>query len=183
LVPSPITNQVLVGIVNGDVIGEGTKMGEPGLKLEVAHLLIPGATLRTPSAAADERDRNPIADSPLGNRPANRFHDTGKLMARDVRQYDVWVVPLPAMPVAQANTARHHLEDHAVAARHRVLNVLNLRCLAKRPVNDGLHSIIPLQPVGQIILFDQGTSGEMFIVLKFRILAATSAPFTEPLSR
>jgi hypothetical protein len=147
-------------------------MCESGLKLEIADLLVSRVTLRTPAATADEWNRDPVTHVPMSNRLAHSHYDAGQFMAGNVRQYNVRVVPLPAMPVTQANAARHDFQHYGIAPWCRVLYVLNLRRLTKRPVNDSFHSVFSSPAILRSSYIGDGCCREMFIALKFRILAS-----------
>src|SRR4029078_7919586 len=57
-------HQIRVSIVQRGVLGKRSPMGEARLLLSRTDLSVPGPTPLTPTAAADERDRHPIADPP-----------------------------------------------------------------------------------------------------------------------
>ena len=62
---------------------------------------------------------------PFTDTLAHRLHNARQFMAGDMRQYNVRIVSLPAVPVAQANASRHHFNDYATGRRHRVRHLLD----------------------------------------------------------
>ena len=111
-------DEVQIGPVDRDEFGERAPVGEAGLELVVANLLLSRLTLRAFAAAADEGNRHAIARLPFPDVLADGFDDAGKLMARHMGQRDVLVVPDPAVPVAAANARRldAHARPHALRA-------------------------------------------------------------------
>jgi hypothetical protein len=95
-----------VGNVDDDQLGERPPMREPRLLLVVAHLLLAAKAGRASTARADERRRDPIAELPTADLASGLRDDAGELVARDVRQPDVPVMPHPAVPVAAAQPRR-----------------------------------------------------------------------------
>ena len=106
-------------------------MGETRLELVVAHLMIARDALRAGAAAADKRQGHPVAGGPTAHIFAHRGHNAGQLMPGHVRQMNIGVVPHPAVPVAAAQTGRHHLQDHTIWIRGRVRYLLNGEGLLK----------------------------------------------------
>src|SRR3954453_1078635 len=84
-------HQIGVCIVPGGVLGEGSPMGEAGLLLRRTDLSVPRPTPLAPTAAADERDRHPIADPPSADLLPDLGHNPGKLVTRHVREDDLLV--------------------------------------------------------------------------------------------
>ena len=65
-------------------------------------------------------------------------------MTGNMRQFDIRISTLPAMPIAQANAARHDLYNDTVVSRCRVVNLLDLRSFTKLSVKHCLQTIEPL---------------------------------------
>src|SRR3954462_13932741 len=106
-------HQVDVSGVQRDELGQRAPVGEARLGLVQADL--PGAVpARTTSpAGTDERHRHPVTDPPPAHPVADRGHRAGQLVAGDVRNGDVRVVAGPGVPVAAADPAGRHPNDHA----------------------------------------------------------------------
>lgn len=95
-------HEVLVGIIDRDIFGEGTPMGEAGLELRFADLLVAGTAFMAMAAAGDERNGNAVAGLEAGDVSADCGDDAGKFMTGDVRQANIRVMPHPAVPIAPA---------------------------------------------------------------------------------
>ena len=78
-------NKILIRVVNSHILGKRTPMGEPGLKLMIANLLVSRMTLRTLTAAAHKGHCDSITDLPFRNRVTYRFNNTCQLVTRDMR--------------------------------------------------------------------------------------------------
>ncbi len=89
-------------------------MREAGLKLVVAHLLVPGMAFGAMPARRHERHRDAVADFPFLYLLAHRFHHARELVVWNVGELDVGVVAHPAMPVAAADPRGHDLDDRAM---------------------------------------------------------------------
>ena len=100
-------------------------MRESSLELEIANLMISRQTLITPAAPANKRHRNAVPGAPIVYMPADFLNDPGELMAGDVRQFNIRVVPLPAVPVATTDTARHDPDYDTVGGGLRVRHLLD----------------------------------------------------------
>ena len=120
-------------------------MGEAGLKLVVADLLVPGMALRAVPAAADKRHRHPLTDLEPIDLAAHRLDRARKLMAWHMRQRDVRIMPHPAMPVASAHARRLHPDHDAMGLGARIRQRDQLRRLRKGFVENGFHHGIPEQ--------------------------------------
>ena len=66
-------DEIEIGLVDRDEFGERPPMGEAGLELMVADLLISRLTLGAFAAAANERNRHAIARLPFPARPCRRL--------------------------------------------------------------------------------------------------------------
>src|SRR5690606_23588898 len=92
-------------------------MGETGLLLVVADLVIAGSTLFTTTAGADERNRHPIAHAPARHGVTDRLHNTGQFVAWNVGQADAVIMAHPAVPVTPAQAGCLHT-DYRAGGRH-----------------------------------------------------------------
>lgn len=122
-----------------DELRKRPPMSEARLKLRIADLLVTAVALGTRATPADKGHRYTVADLPPGDVPANFRHDAGKLMPGNMRQLDVRIMPLPAVPVAAADAGAPHLYDHAVTLRRRVFDVHQARRLGKGFVDNCFH--------------------------------------------
>ena len=96
-------DEVHVGPVDRDELGERAPVREARLGLAVADLVVAGEALRARAARAHERDRDPIARRPALDPVADGLDDAGQFVPGDVREPpDVRVVAHPAVPVAAA---------------------------------------------------------------------------------
>ena len=101
------------------------------------------------AAAADERHRNPIADSPPRHTFADACDGAGELMTGHVRQHDVRIVPHPAMPVAPAKARGLDLDHQALGTGRRIGHGPDRGLLAELFVDDGFHGAgLPLETCG-----------------------------------
>jgi hypothetical protein len=100
-------------------------MREARLELVVADLLVAGCTLRAVAAATNERQRDPITDAPRRHALTDRLYDACEFVPGHMRQHDIRVVPLPAVPVAETHAARHDLENDAASGCYRVRDLLD----------------------------------------------------------
>src|SRR3546814_11519121 len=97
--------------------GKRCPMGETGLELVGANLLVSRMTLGAAAATGDERNRHAVTDPEAPHVASGRHHLAGRFMARHMRQADIRIMAHPAMPVAAAKTARADPDDDAVAGR------------------------------------------------------------------
>ena len=114
-------------------------MRESRLELEIANLVISRQTLIAPAAPANKRHRNAVPGAPVVYIPTDFLNDPGEFMAGDVRQFDVGVVPLPAVPVATTDTARHDPDYDTVSLGHRIRYLLDCGRKLKVSIEYGLH--------------------------------------------
>ncbi len=114
-------------------------MRETGLGLPLAHLVVPGRAGRTGTAGADERHGDPVAGPPPSHPGAHRLDDPGEFVAGHVRQGDVGVVPLPAVPVAAAQPRGLDPHDDPVLRRLRIGDLPHLGRLAVPLEHHGPH--------------------------------------------
>ena len=114
-------DEVDVGPVERDQLGERAPVREARLRLAVADLALPGAALLAVAARADERHGHALAGSPPPHAGADGLDDPGELVAGDVREAaDVGVVADPAVPVRAAEPARVDADDRAEWRRSRI---------------------------------------------------------------
>ena len=95
-------------------------MGKPRLKLLVTDLVVARVALRASAAAANKRQRDAISGLPIGDTRANSFDDSGKLMARYVRQANIRIMPHPAVPIASAQACCSDRKHHAAGGRYGI---------------------------------------------------------------
>jgi hypothetical protein len=114
-------------------------MRESRLELEIANLVISRQTLIASAAPANKRHRNAVPGAPIVYMPADFLNNPGEFMAGDVRQFDIRVVPLPAVPVTAANTARHDPDDDTVGSGHGIRYLLDFGRKLKVSVEYGFH--------------------------------------------
>ena len=109
------TNQVDVGVMDRDVLGEGPPVGKPRLGLMVADLVISGVALRAGAAGTHEWDGHAIALFPSGDAFPRLLNDSCQLVPRHMREdTDVRIVTQPAMPIAATDPARLDADDYAI---------------------------------------------------------------------
>jgi hypothetical protein len=77
------------------------------------------------AASADERHCHAVAGTPFANALTYRLHDAGQLVPGHVRQHDIRIVSLPAVPVTQADAGGHDLENDTALRQHRIGDLLN----------------------------------------------------------
>ncbi|MNI08426.1 hypothetical protein D3C73_614640 [compost metagenome] len=114
-------------------------MGEARLELVGADLLVAGMALRAMAAAGDEGYGDAIADLEAHHALALCRHLAGQFMARNMRQLDIRVMALPAVPVAAAEAGRANLDDNTAEGRLGIGKRPDLRHLFERFVIHGLH--------------------------------------------
>jgi hypothetical protein len=114
------SDQVRVGGVQGDVLGEGTPVREAGLGLPWTDLSLATEAPFTAAAPADEGGGHPGADRPASNVGTHRDDLTDQLVPRNVRECNAIVMTRPGMPVTAAQTRRMHPHDHPTGRRHRI---------------------------------------------------------------
>jgi len=113
-------DQVHLGVRNRHVLGEGSPVVETRLQLTGADLLVSGPALRTGAAGTDERHRHPVTRPPAGDLAAHLGDGAGQFMPGHVRQFDVRIVALPAVPVAATQAGGLDLHHHTVRPWCRV---------------------------------------------------------------
>ena len=118
-------------------------MGEAGLELMVANLVVARRTLRAGPAAADKGQSHAVAGSPAADRPPHRLDDSGELVAGYVRRRDIGIVALPAVPVAATQAGGFDLNHHTSVGWRRIGQGLDGGRLGEFFVKDSFH-ILPL---------------------------------------
>jgi hypothetical protein len=109
-------------MIDGHKLCKRSPVGEPGLELSVAHLLLAPSTGLALAARAHEGNGDPVTDMPSLDSRADAGDHAGELMARDVGESDTRIVTHPAMPVTSAQTSGCHLNDHAGVRANGVIN-------------------------------------------------------------
>ena len=132
-------NQVRLGVVDGDVLGERPPVREAGLKLMVAYLVVSRDTLGADAAAADKGERHSVAALPLGYVRSDVLNHSGQLVARDMRQRNIGIVPHPAVPVTAADPGSLSSDDDASPGGRGVGHALNGYGSGERFEDDGFH--------------------------------------------
>jgi hypothetical protein len=112
-------DQVHVGRVQGDDLGEGAPVREARLLLVGADLRIAGEAPLAAPATAHEGHGHTIARVPAGDLRPDLGDDPGELVPRHMRERDV-VVPGPRVPIAAAHPRGHHLHENAVGGQIRL---------------------------------------------------------------
>lgn len=80
-------------------------MGEPRLRLVVAHLVVAAPARGTGPAAANKRRRHAFPAAPPPNLWAHGHYSSREFVPRNVgHRGDVRIVTLPTMPIAAAQT-------------------------------------------------------------------------------
>jgi hypothetical protein len=110
------------------------------------------------AATTDEWQRYPVAGAPVIDSLAHGLHDSRQLMPGNVGHHDIRIVSLPAVPVAQADAARHYLQHYAAFRRDRIRNLLYLQWACKRPVNDGSHAASFSSAINAVIVSQRGAA-------------------------
>ncbi|MNE23122.1 hypothetical protein D3C80_1163650 [compost metagenome] len=114
-------------------------MGEAGLELRFADLLVAGAALMAVAAAGNERHGDTVAGLEAGDVLADCGDDAGEFVAGNMRQADIRIMPHPAVPVAAAEAGRLYLDDHAAIGRFRIGQGCDNRGLAEQFVKKRAH--------------------------------------------
>jgi hypothetical protein len=83
------------------------------LELSVAYLVFASPAGVALAARTDERHRDPVTKVPSPDPRADLGDHAGKLVARDVRESNIRVVPHPPVPVTSAQTGGCHFNDNA----------------------------------------------------------------------
>lgn len=115
-------------------------MGESGLCLALAHLMVPRDTLGTGATRTDERDCHPVPNLPIGHVSSNCGDNAGQFVSGNVGKGDIGVVAHPPVPVAPAYACGLHLDDGTVRGWRGVWNVLQCQRLTECVVDRGSHS-------------------------------------------
>src|SRR5262249_57946168 len=100
-----------------DALRERAPVVEAGLALVVADLALAGEAARTAPARAHERDRDALAAAPALDARADLLDRARELVPGHVRQRDVRIVALPAVPVRPAQPGRVDPDDDATLGR------------------------------------------------------------------
>lgn len=100
-------------------------MGEAGLEVVVADLLVSCAALLASAASAAERCGHPVAHRPVGGVRPGLGHHSGQFVSGHMRQRDARVVAMPGEEVAAAQPGRPNLDHNAVAGHGWIGKVLD----------------------------------------------------------
>ena len=108
------SNDIEVSLMNGNIFGKRSPMGEAGLFLMAANLLVTRMAFRTSAAATNEGHGYPVSNLPVAHILANSSNDTSQFMPGHMGQFDIRIMPHPAVPIATADTGRLHLNHDAM---------------------------------------------------------------------
>ena len=100
-------------------------MGEAGLKLVIADVVITGVTLGACPASAHKGHGYVITFFPEGNVLSHRFNISCQLVSRNVGKLDIRIMTHPGMPITAAHTRCHDLDYNSVSLRRGIGNVHN----------------------------------------------------------
>ncbi len=138
-------HQVHVGVVNGHEFGKGTPACESGLKLVVTDLLVAGEAGHAVPASGHEGHGHSVAVFPVPYVFPYLDDCSGQFVPGHVREPDVRVVPLPAMPVAPADACGIHGQNDAVIGGCGVGDVRDSQGGAELGKYGGFHGIFFLK--------------------------------------
>ena len=62
-------------------------------------------------------------------------------MSGNMRQLDIWIMPLPPKPITSTDAACHDLDHHTIPAGCRITYLLNFRFFRKGSVQNCFHSV------------------------------------------
>lgn len=99
-------------------------MGEAGLEVVVADLLVARVALLASAASAAERCGHPVAHRPAGGARPGLGHHARQFVSGHMRQRDARVMAMPGEEVAAAQSGRPNLDHNAVAGRGWIRKVL-----------------------------------------------------------
>ena len=114
-------------------------MGEAGLELRLADLLVAGAAFMAMTAAGDEGHGDAVAGLEAGDVFADGGDHACEFVAGNMRQADIRVMTHPSVPVAAAEAGRLYLDDHAAIGRFRIGQRRNNRGFAEQFVKKRAH--------------------------------------------
>jgi hypothetical protein len=117
------TNDVDIGEVDGHSFRKGTPVGEAGLKLIGADLLIARAAFIAVPTARCEWNRDAFTDTVAFDVPANGENFPGELVAGHMRQANIRIVAAPAMPITATQTGDRDPDHHAIDRGRRISQV------------------------------------------------------------
>ena len=133
-------DQVHVGVVDRDELGERPVVGEPRLALPLAHLLLAREARGARAARAHERHGDLRRRAPSDRTCAPDLDDDPRqLVPGHVRERDVVVVPLPAVPVGAADAGRRDPQDDPVVGAGRRRDLAHGRRDAELGDHHGTH--------------------------------------------
>ena len=95
-------NQIQIGLRQGDIFRKTAPMGKAGLELRIADLLVSGMAFGATAAGTDKRNGDPVPQFPATDPSPECGNRARQFVARHMRQFDVRVMPHPAVPIAPA---------------------------------------------------------------------------------
>src|SRR5207248_220145 len=105
----------------------------------IADLLMARQTLGSTTASDREWHRDPIARLTSAHLRPKHLHHASELVPGHMRQPDVRIMPHPTVPIAATNAIRFDSNDHAIAGRDRVRNLLDGQRSGELLVDHRLH--------------------------------------------
>ncbi len=120
-------------------------MGEAGLELVIADLVIAGVALGAGATAADEGHGDTVALFPIAHVPANGLDNSRQFVAGHMGKPDVGIMTHPAVPIAAAYARGHDPNNNPVRLRNRIGNLHNFWGDREGFVKHGFHCELPLQ--------------------------------------
>src|SRR5690606_35411612 len=118
---------------------EGAEVREAGLGLALTHLRLARLARGALAARAHEGDGDALVCCPAGDLAADLVDHARELVAGDVRQRDVAVVPLPRVPVGTAHARGLDPDDCAVRPALRLGDLFDPERPAEGVDDDGAH--------------------------------------------
>jgi hypothetical protein len=113
-------DQVDLGVRDRHVLSERAPVVEARLQLPGADLLVAVPALLATAAGTDERHDHPLARLPAAHVRGDLDDSGGQFVAGHVRQRDVGIVTLPAVPVTAAQAGGLDLKDHPAGGHCRL---------------------------------------------------------------
>ena len=133
-------HEVRIGLVDDDLIGPRTEMGEARLSLIGADLRVAGPAPAAASAAADEGHGHPLTDAELLDPGPRRGDSADELMPGNMRQADRPVVTGPGVVVAAAHARGLDVDDDSGLGSGRGRDVPQLGADGELFEDDGAHT-------------------------------------------
>ena len=105
----------------------------------VAHLVVSGIALITTSASSDKRNCHPISNLEILYLISGFYNFTGQLMPGNMWKYNVCIMPLPTVPIAQAHARGFDFDNNPMALGRRGRHILKLQGTSELFVYDCFH--------------------------------------------